>query len=149
MELGLDLDDVPVHDAGDVEGVPYAVMEYLEGNSLKERLAAKGGSESTSEVLSWLVPIAAALDHIHEEGYVHRDVKPGNILFDAKGNPCLSDFGIAKALEGAEGDLTRTGQSPGSPGYMPPEILGGEIGPPYDQYALAAVVLSVSAFTPR
>jgi formylglycine-generating enzyme required for sulfatase activity/tRNA A-37 threonylcarbamoyl transferase component Bud32 len=131
---------VKVHDTGTYEDVPYAVMEFLEGNSLKERLDDKGGRESSEDILTWLKPIALALDHMHEEGVIHRDVKPGNILFDGKGNSCLSDFGIAKALERTEPELTLTGQSPGSPGYMPPEILSGKLGAGYDQYALAAVV---------
>jgi len=131
---------VGVLDVGTVDDHPYCVLEYMEGGSLSDRLAAGGGKQSLSEVIEWLPKIAEALDHVHEEGMLHRDVKPGNILFDGKGNPALADFGIVKALEGAQAGLTATGQSPGSPGYMAPEILGGEIGPAYDQYSLAAIV---------
>ena len=91
--------------------------------------------------MRWLGPIADALDSMHARNFIHRDIKPGNILFDGDGRPYLSDFGIAKALDPTESDLTRTGQSPGSPGYMPPEILEGHIGKAYDQYSLGAVVL--------
>lgn len=130
---------VHVLDAGMVDGRPYAVLDYLEGGSLEERLAESGGIQTAAQVLEWLPAIADALDHVHEEGMVHRDVKPGNILFDAKGHPALSDFGIVKALVNNPTGLTMTGQSPGSPRYMAPEVLGGRIGPPYDQYSLAAV----------
>jgi serine/threonine protein kinase len=141
---------VHVLDGGTVDGLPYCVLEYLGGGSLSDRLEQRGGRQSVTEILTWLPHIAAALDHVHEEGMIHRDVKPGNILFDEKGNPALADFGIVKACEHAREGLTATGQSPGSPGYMAPEILGGGIGPAYDQYSLAAVVYRcVSGVAPK
>jgi serine/threonine-protein kinase len=132
---------VRVLDVGRLDEVPYAVMQYLPGGSLKDILDRTGTAQSAESVLAWLGPIADALDSMHERGVVHRDVKPGNILFDGRGRAYLSDFGIAKALDPTESELTRTGQSPGSPGYMPPEILEGRIGTAYDQYSLGAVVL--------
>jgi len=122
--------------------VPFAVLEYLAGGSLADRLEKSGGSQSVAEVLAWLPLVAEALDFIHRQHVVHRDVKPGNVLFDPEGHVYLADFGIAKAL-GATTDtgLTRTGTTPGSPAYMGPEVaMGLPIGPAYDEYALGVVV---------
>ena len=96
------------------DGMVYQDLEQWPGKRRKG-----SGRQSIAEVLTWLPRIAAALDHVHEEGMIHRDVKPGNILFDEKGNPALSDFGIVKACEQARGGLTATGQSP-SPAAPPP-----------------------------
>ena len=137
---------VKVLDAGDADGVPYAVLQHLAGGSLKERIAAKGGTLSPDEVSEWLPAVAQALDFIHGEGVVHRDVKPGSILFDAKGNVFLADFGISKALGAVDTGLTRTGATPGSPDYMAPEVLTGTgLGAAYDQYALGVVVYQALA----
>ncbi|MHC4471007.1 MAG: protein kinase domain-containing protein, partial [Planctomycetota bacterium] len=108
------------------------------GGSLKDRLTE--GPLPPDRVLDWLPDIAKALDHIHDEGVIHRDVKPGNLLFDHQENAFLSDFGISKALHDSASGLTVTGVSPGSPGYIPPEALGLEIDGAYDQYSLASVV---------
>jgi uncharacterized protein YfaP (DUF2135 family) len=129
---------VKVSDAGTHEGTPYVVLEHLEGGSLKDRLTE--GPLPPDRVLDWLPDIAKALDHIHDEGVIHRDVKPGNLLFDHQENAFLSDFGISKALHDSASGLTVTGVSPGSPGYIPPEALGLEIDGAYDQYSLASVV---------
>src|SRR5262249_54072966 len=91
--------------------------------------------------IPWITPVAEGLDFIHSQGVIHRDVKPGNILFDGYGNAFLADFGIAKALGGEETGLTSTGASPGSPSYMAPEAgTPDALGPHYDQYSLAVVV---------
>ncbi len=99
-----------------------------------------------SSLNEWLPPVAAALDFVHKQGYVHRDVKPGNILFDAHGNAYVSDFGIAKVVAGGAncnvvGPETRAGVMWGSRPYMPPEMLGGGgYDGRADQYALAITV---------
>ena len=132
---------VKVFDSGSVGDVPFAVLEYLPGGSLKDRLVRVGGSMSAGEIVEWLPAVAGALDFIHEQGVIHRDVKPGNVLFDAKGHVFLADFGIAKALGAADTGLTQTGMTPGSPDYMAPEVTTGDgLEAPYDQYALAVVV---------
>jgi formylglycine-generating enzyme required for sulfatase activity/tRNA A-37 threonylcarbamoyl transferase component Bud32 len=124
--------------------VPYAVLQCLAGGSLKDRVTDAGGRLDPTSVASWLPDVAKALDFIHGQGVVHRDVKPGNILFDRSGHVFLADFGIAKALGSLDTGLTHTGMTPGSPDFMAPEAgTGASVGPAYDQYALAVVVFHV------
>ncbi len=127
---------------GQHEGMPYCVLEYLEGGSLARRLADQG-VQSPDEVLAWLPAVAETLDYVHARGLIHRDVKPANILFDGSGGVFLSDFGISKVLGEVptQPSLTSTGLGPGSPQYMAPEQgLGGALTPAADQYALAVTV---------
>lgn len=132
---------VKVLDAGETDdGRPFAVLDYLPGGSLRDRLAAVGGALSATEVAQWLPAVAEALDYIHREGVVHRDVKPGNILMDQHGHAFVADFGIAKALGSSDTGLTQTGATPGSPDYMAPEVLtAGVLTSAYDQYGLGVV----------
>jgi len=137
-------------DQGEHEGMPFAVLQYLSGGDLAQRLRAGGGQESPAQILEWLLPIARALDFIHARGRLHRDVKAGNILFDEDDHPYLSDFGIATALDVVDADaptveagrdqLTRVGTFIGSPAYAPPEAIDRVFTPAYDQYSLATVV---------
>lgn len=129
---------VKVQDRGRHDGVPYIVMEYQSGGDLKDKLDAAGGRMSVDGILEWLPAAAGALDHLHTVGIIHRDVKPGNFVFDRRGNVFVTDFGIAKALEGPA--LTRTGVLPGTTLYMGPEAVKGVWTPAYDQYALATTV---------
>lgn len=132
---------VKVHDAGEFENLPYVVLQYLGGGSLDDRLNAKAGTLIPAEIMEWLPTIAAALDFIHRKGFIHRDIKPGNILFDDEGHVFVADFGIAKAL-GDKGftRVTLSGAIVGSPAFMAPEYGRGTPGPAYDQFGLAAVV---------
>lgn len=141
---------VKVIDVGVHDGIPFAVMQYLSGGSLESRHASGHDSRllpvDPHSLREWLPSIAKALDFIHRQGYIHRDVKPANILFDAHGNAYLSDFGIAKVLA-AEGhsnraaSLTGTGMVLGTPHYMAPElVLGEQVDGRVDQYALAVAV---------
>ena len=132
---------VKVLDSGTVDGLPYAVLQYLAGASLEDRLKSLSGRMPNAELLKWLFPVAETLDFMHREGWMHRDIKPANILFDRHGHVFLADFGIAKAMEGTGPQLTQTGRIPGSPLYMAPEVLTGEpVGPAYDQYSLGVVI---------
>lgn len=132
---------VRVIDVGDADGVPYVVLPYLGGGTLRDRMTRSGGTLTVREVVEWLSPVAQALDFLHGRGWLHRDVKPDNVLFDEAGHAFLADFGIVKAAGAVSSSLTRTGPTPGSPKYMAPEAaLDRELGPPYDQYALAVVV---------
>lgn len=131
---------VRVIDVGDADGIPYVVLHHLGGGTLRDRMTRAGGTLSVREVVEWLLPIAQALDFLHGRGWLHRDVKPDNVLFDDAGHAFLSDFGIVKAAGAVSSSLTRTGPTPGSPKYMAPEAaLELQLGPPYDQYALAVV----------
>ncbi len=107
-----------VYDYGDIDGRPAIVMEYLEGDDLKARL--KRGQRFTDEELKrWWNQLADALNYTHQQGIVHRDIKPGNIFVDKKGDIKLLDFGIAKVRESISS--TQTGQKLGTLMYMSPE----------------------------
>ena len=142
---------VKVSDVGTWESIPFAVMQFLPGGSLEDRRAEGPGRQplpcDPKTVPRWLDAVAQALDYIHAQGYVHRDVKPGNILFDAQGHAFLSDFGVAKVLASAADQhpsrsaMTGTGIVLGTPEYMAPELIMGEaFDGRADQYALAVTV---------
>jgi serine/threonine protein kinase len=115
--------NVPVHEVGLSDGIPYLVSEFVEGPSLSDTLTARQLSPQASAEL--VASLADALQYAHEHGIVHRDVKPSNILFDAAGKPHLMDFGLAKR-EAGEITMTQDGQVLGAPAYMSPEQARGE-----------------------
>src|SRR5947207_7697103 len=119
----------------DDEGV-LLVMEYVEGETLRDAIAR--GPVPPETAIRVLRGIASALDHAHEHGVVHRDVKPANILIGRDGRAKLADLGIASATERTQ--ITRTGTVLGTAAYIAPERLDGGAGDPSsDVYALAAV----------
>ncbi|MEX0700771.1 MAG: serine/threonine-protein kinase [Planctomycetales bacterium] len=139
---------VPVYDNGEHEGRPFTVMEYLAGGTLADRLepdAAGSRDARAAELRNWLPQVAAALDFMHRRGYVHRDVKPSNIVFDDAGQPYLTDFGIAKIVSETQRSrgpksLTSTGVLTGTPQFMAPEMcLGHPLDGRCDQYALGVI----------
>lgn len=145
---------VPIYDAGRIEpsGVPYAVMAFLPGGNLEQRLATKGTGAPPrlppADLAAWLPEVAKALDFIHGQGVIHRDVKPANILFDGADVAYVSDFGLSKALFGGERSLTPSNTMVGSPSYLAPEAVkhdedGATPTGRYDQYGLATVVYEV------
>ncbi|MGZ9221311.1 MAG: protein kinase domain-containing protein, partial [Anaerolineales bacterium] len=113
---------VPVHDFGEHEDQPFIVMRYMSGGTLADLLSQ--GPLPLSEIATLFEHIGSAVDYAHSLGVIHRDIKPGNILFDARGGTCLSDFGIAKIAE-ATAAFTGTGII-GTPSYMSPEQAQGE-----------------------
>src|SRR6185436_7544381 len=119
---------VPVLSAGEVDGLPYYVMPFVRGESLRARIAR--GPLPPAEVKGLLADVAKALAAAHDEGVVHRDIKPDNILVSG-GAATVADFGIAKALSSARADqdgeaLTSLGTSLGTPAYMAPEQVAGD-----------------------
>lgn len=120
---------VPLLATGDANGLPYFTMPFVEGESLRTRLAAKR-ILTVSECVSILRDVARALSYAHAVGVVHRDIKPDNVLL-SHGTAVVTDFGIAKALSASrtrshDSDLTQTGTSIGSPAYMAPEQVAGD-----------------------
>jgi eukaryotic-like serine/threonine-protein kinase len=109
---------VTIFDVGEWHERPFLVMEYLSGGTLDDRIAREG-AQPVDRVLRWLEQAAAALDHAHGNGVVHRDVKPGNLLLDRDGNVHVADFGIASAA--GMDSLTATGTILGTAGYLSPE----------------------------
>lgn len=133
---------VAVHEVGQVEGQWFLAMELVRGMDLSKRV---GQGLLTSREAAQLGQLAAgALDHAHGKGVLHRDLKPSNILIDELGQPRVTDFGLAKLLDGAE-DTTLSGQVLGSPGYLAPEQAGlvdgtRKVGPEADVYGLGATL---------
>ena len=131
---------VAIHGSGEVDGLPYLVLEYLEGGSLAARLHGEPQSPGWSAAL--VRTLAGAVAAGHAKGVLHRDLKPRNIVFSSDGTPKITDYGLSKLLDEDSG-LTATGQSPGTPSYMAPEqagARGGSVGPATDVYALGAVL---------
>jgi serine/threonine-protein kinase len=112
-----------VYDAGVDHNVYYIVMDYVDGGSLKDLI--RQGPLETGRAVSIAAQVADALNYAHQQGFVHRDVKPANVLLTRDGRPLLADFGIARALD-ASMHLTRTGASIGTPEYMAPEQAEGQ-----------------------
>jgi tetratricopeptide (TPR) repeat protein/tRNA A-37 threonylcarbamoyl transferase component Bud32 len=120
---------VPVHAAGEINGLPYYTMPLVDGPSLRARLA-NGGPLPISEAIGILRDVAKALAFAHERGVVHRDIKPDNVLL-AGGSAVVTDFGVAKALSASKrsssgSTLTQIGTSLGTPAYMAPEQAAGD-----------------------
>ena len=130
---------IPVHAAGEDDGVAYIAMRFVAGDDLRS-LVRHGGPLDPAGAAAIVAQAAAALDAIHRAGFVHRDVKPANLLVDRDGHVYLTDFGLAKAVLPARGG-TRTGQWVGTLDYVSPEqIRGGRIDARADVYALGGVL---------
>jgi eukaryotic-like serine/threonine-protein kinase len=131
---------VRIHEVGVHEGRHYIVMDYVEGQSLAE--IVRQGPLEAKRAARYLQAIARAIDYAHQRGIIHRDLKPSNILIDTTDQPRITDFGLAKHLDGSQ-QMTVTGQALGSPSYMAPEQASAERGKLNrltDVYGLGAVL---------
>jgi TolB-like protein/tRNA A-37 threonylcarbamoyl transferase component Bud32 len=138
---------LPVHDSGEADGLLYYVMPWIDGESLRERLLQQGALP-VDQALRLAREVAEALEHAHQRGIVHRDVKPANILLGG-GHALVGDFGIARAM-GSGAALTQTGLSVGTPQYMAPEQAMGEatVDARADVYAVGGVLYEMLAGQP-
>jgi tetratricopeptide (TPR) repeat protein/class 3 adenylate cyclase/predicted Ser/Thr protein kinase len=135
----------PVYDVGVVEGTPYLTMAYIDGRPLHHWAAELPGRPPTA-VAGVLVTLARALDEAHRQGLVHRDLKPSNVLVDRRGEPVLIDFGLARRARPDEARLTTPGVMMGTPAYMPPEQVLGDldaVGPASDIYSLGVILFEL------
>jgi tetratricopeptide (TPR) repeat protein len=143
---------VPVLTAGETNGLPYYTMPFVDGESLRGRLAK--GPLSTAETVNILRDVARALAYAHERGVVHRDIKPDNVMI-AGGSAVVTDFGIAKAISASRTDtpdatLTQIGTSLGTPAYMAPEQAAGDPATDHraDLYAFGCMAYEMLAGEP-
>ena len=134
---------VPIYDVGQVNSQHYLTMDFVEGRSLAEVLTA--GPLTPVQAAEFVQRIAEGIDYAHNQGILHRDLKPQNVLIDAGGQPRVTDFGLAKRLE-ADSDLTTTGMLLGTPKYMSPEQASAQhdrVGPPSDIHALGVILFEL------
>ena len=115
---------VTIHEVGEFGGQPYFTMDFITGTSLSAQL--RNGPLPIDKAVYFLILIAKAVEHLHSHGIVHRDLKPSNVLLDQAGQPCLVDFGLARAVDEFH-DPTVTGTILGTPSYMSPEQAAGRV----------------------
>ena len=132
---------VGVIDAGEEDGRPYIVFEYVEGETLKDRIR-RMGRLPIDEAIAYAIEIARALEAAHQRGIVHRDIKPQNVLVDEEGSAKVTDFGIARTLD--EDGLTADGRVLGTTDYVSPEqALGHDVDGQSDLYSLGIVLFEM------
>ncbi|HMF20262.1 MAG TPA: protein kinase, partial [Gemmataceae bacterium] len=132
---------VQIYDVGEHDGLPYFSLEFVDGGTLHDRLGGK--PQPPKSAAAMIETLARAMECAHQLGIIHRDLKPANVLITANNILKISDFGLAKRLEGEDSGQTRSGTLMGTPSYMSPEQARGDIrdiGPPADQYALGAML---------
>jgi TolB-like protein/Flp pilus assembly protein TadD/predicted Ser/Thr protein kinase len=131
---------VPIYEVGERDGHCYFSMKFVEGGQLDE--VVKHTPISVRRAVGLIAKVALTVHYAHEHGILHRDIKPGNILLDAKGEPLLTDFGLARLVE-TESTVTRTVEVLGTPSYMAPEQAAGDnikLTSATDVYGLGAVL---------
>jgi eukaryotic-like serine/threonine-protein kinase len=134
---------VQVYDSGEADGRPYIVMEYVEGETLADLLSRRGRLPP-SEAVELALQVCSGLEHAHQAGLVHRDIKPQNLLIREDGTVKIVDFGIARSARGTR--LTETGSVLGTAAYLAPEQAAGEeVTPAADVYAVGVVLYELLA----
>jgi WD40 repeat protein/predicted Ser/Thr protein kinase len=130
---------VQVYEAGELEGIPYLVMEYVVGQDLKKHIDGK--PLAPTEAARLLAQLADAMDHAHQNGVIHRDLKPTNVLIGQDSTPKITDFGLALLID-TNTRLTRSNEVVGTPNYLAPEsiIAPQSVGPAIDVYGLGAIL---------
>ena len=131
---------VAIHEVGQCEGQHYFSMDYVDGKSLIDMV--RDSPLPAQQAAIYVRTIAEAIYYAHQQGTLHRDLKPHNVLIDKNNQPRITDFGLAKRIEG-DSELTATGAILGTPSYMPPEQVAarhGEIGPASDVYSIGAIL---------
>ena len=139
---------VPIYEFGEHEGAHFLAMKFLEGGTLADRL--RKGPLPDREAARLLLAITDAIRHAHQHGVLHRDLKPGNILLDAEGRPCVADFGLAR-LTDDDSSLTLSHAMLGTVAYLAPEVAGGgaaQATTAADVYGLGAVLYEMLAGRP-
>lgn len=138
---------VGVYEVGECDGQPYFSMEFIEGQTLADRI--NDGPLPPRDAARYLLGICRAVQHAHENGLLHRDLKPSNVILDMEDQPHVTDFGLAKRVatagedHSAHGSLTRTGAIIGTPSYMAPEQAAGsrgQVSAASDIYSLGAIL---------
>ncbi len=118
---------VTVHELGEADDTLFLAMDYVDGPTFAKRLREKGKDAlSRRKAVEIVRDVARAIQHAHEQGVIHRDLKPQNVLLDASDKPYVVDFGLAR-VRGSRTQLTRSGSALGTPAYMPPEQASGEL----------------------
>ena len=139
---------VPIHEVGERDGQCYFSMKFIEGGQLDE--VVKQTPMSIRQAVELIAKVARTVHYAHEHGILHRDIKPGNILLDAKGDPHLTDFGLARLVE-SESSVTHTLDVLGTPSYMAPEqALGNNaaVSSVSDVYGIGAVLYQLLTSQP-
>ena len=139
---------VPIYEVGHHDGWHFFSMRFIEGGTLEKK--SQGRGLAPVEAARLLVKLARAVQHAHERGVLHRDLKPNNVLLDQLGEPHLTDFGLAKIVEGSV-EMTASNSILGTPAYMPPEQIAGgarDLTVTADIYGLGAVLYEMLAGRP-
>lgn len=140
---------VQIFDMGQQDGLPWFSLEFVDGSDLQKTLDGK--PRDARSAASLVQTVCRAMQYAHDNGILHRDLKPANILLDSSGNPKVTDFGLAKEVDGEASGATRDGTIMGSPSYMPPEQARGQISAvtaKSDQYSMGAVLYQMLTARP-